>query len=245
VTASFRRLVDLGLAAYRDAGCRSGRYVLARSIRDLSPVHPPQARLALARLRELTTTVEPGSGLIVFVRTVGTARIFHDGVLRTVGQGQSIFDAEKHDPVEIAALPGDTVSIAVDEPYSTDDVEGRSFVVALNVRFEGRDLAPQHLFVDLGPSGDGMVTSLQPLPIAKKLSNPPKSLFGRSREQDEALRAFNCYFELPRTTRRSVDVPCLGDMVGFAKEFELRKLGLIWAGTETDRFAIVIRVPDA
>lgn len=241
--ATAHRLIDLGAAAYRDAGCRAGRHALSRGIRQMAAVlRPVELAAALGRVRELAPSIEPNSVLTLFVRTVGTARLFREGAPKAVEGGSAVFDAEKQPLIELPVLPGDVVTIALDEAYSTDDIEGKSFVMALNARFEGRDLGPQHLFADLGPEpGAG---TLIPIPIALKKPNPPKALYGRSADQDEALRAFNSYFELPKTSRRSVDVPCLGDMITFAKHFNDRKLGIVWIGTEADRFAVVIKVPE-
>jgi hypothetical protein len=239
-----RALIDLAVTAYGEAGCRPGRYALARSIRRMGPALPP-AELAtvLERVRILVAEVEPNSRLTVFVRTVGTARLYHEGLPRPVDQGSHVFDAEKHEPIDLPVLPGDVVAVAIDEPYSSDDVEGKSFVLAFNARFEGRDLGLQNLSADVGPAPNAGTGLLAELPIAKKKTDPPKSLFGRSEQQDAELRTYNSYFELPRSTRRSVDVPCLGDMIAFMKEFEARKLGLTWIGTETDRLAVVVEVP--
>ncbi len=144
----------------------------------------------------------------------------------------------------IPVLPGDLVTISIDEPYSSDDFGARSYVLALHARYESRDLGTKDLFCDLAKEPGFVGAGLLPVPIAKKKSDPPKSLFGRNKEQDDALRTFKTYFDLPQTTHQSVDVPCLADMIGFAQEFDTRKLGFHWIGTETERFAVVIRVPE-
>ena len=137
LAATARRLAEAGAAAYRAAGCRPGRDTLARSIRAMAGIlSPPDLAKALDRVRELTPTVEPESGLTVFLRTVGTARAFREGLPYFVDPGQRAFDAEKHDPFVIPVLPGDLVTIAIDEPYTADDFGGRSYVIALHARFE-------------------------------------------------------------------------------------------------------------
>src|SRR5204863_3793648 len=99
------------------------------------------------------------------------------------------------------------------------------------------------MFLDVSEKPGQPGAKLYPLPLARKKPDPPKTLFGRSREQDDDLKRFNVYFELPKSLKRSVDVPCLGDMIGFAVEFDAKKLAPVWIGTEADHFAITIRVP--
>jgi hypothetical protein len=236
-------LVAAGLDAYDRAGCRPGRLALAHAIRAFGPLSgDANEKRALARLRERSRTIEPASALSIFVRTVGHARFFRDGEPLAVTEGGAAFDAQTAAPLVIAALPGDAVTIAFDEPYSFDAV-GNSFVVALNARTESRDLGAKEIFCDVSEKPGRPGATLYPLPIAKKKPNPPKSLFGRSPEQDDDLKRFNTYFELPKVLKRSVDVPCLADMVGFALEFDAKKLAPLWIGTEADHFAITIKVP--
>jgi hypothetical protein len=243
--AAWRGLIAQALAAYAEAGCKPGRHVLARAIRNAAALVPEREIAAsLKSLRALVRSVEPKAALTLFVRTIGTARFLLDGEPLAFGEGDAPFEADKHDVVEVAVVPGDLVTISFKEPYASDEIT-RSFVVAFHGRFEGRDLAAKDLFCDLGETPGGRNAVLLPAPLARKKSDPPTSLFGQSREQDDALRATNTYFELPKTVRRSVDVPCFPDMIAFLQEFETRKLAPLLIGTETDAFALVIRVPDA
>jgi hypothetical protein len=191
----------------------------------------------------MAATVEPDSRLTIFARTVGRMSVFREGKRLEVPRADDPLSAEEHDPVTIPVLPGDLVTVAFDTPYSWDE-DVPSFVIALNARYESRDLTPADLRCDLSANPGMRNVPTFAIPLAKKLPNPPPPLFGRSPDQDEALRAFNAYFELPKTTHRSVDVPCLGDMIGFLREFDDRKLAPTFVGTETSHFAVVIRVPE-
>ena len=242
--AAFAQLIESALRDYREAGCRPGRRVLTRVIREAAKFRAADEVAGWrSQLRELTKPLEPGLALRLFLRTSGTVHIYCEGRPITVGKEVAIA-ATTQPPFDVPALPGDRVTIVLDEPYAVNPGTGQIFFVGLNGRWDSAGIDPKRVFsiVEAEPLKPGL--ALKPAPLARKRTNPPESMFGKNgAEYDEALRTSKTWFSV----NSGANVPGYADVMSWQSEFATLKLVPVWFGDEMpegSHLALIIVVPE-
>jgi hypothetical protein len=242
--AASARIIEAGLRDYEEAGCRPGRRVLTRAIRDAAKFRTAEEVAGWrTQLRELTKPLEPGLALGLFVRTSGTIHVYCEGRAVTVGNEAAI-PATSQPPFDVPALPGDRVTIVIDAPYAVNPGTGQVFFVGLNGRWNAGGIDTKRLFsiVEAEPLKPG--AALKPAPFARKRTNPTEDMFGRNgQEYDDALRTSKTFF----TVRSGANVPGYADVMAWQAEFATLKLVPIWLGDEMpegSHLALVIDIPE-